>query len=121
MNNLPALAAKHFTEFMEAGKVVNRFGYCHCGALLLNDNTELSIQAGRGLYSSPRETMTHYGEYTHFEIGFLSRTIPEIMEYAEDSENPTTTVYGYVPKEVIEEFINKAGGVKCVLYKGELC
>lgn len=34
------------------------------------------------------------------------------MEYCENPENPTDTVYGYVPIEVIEEIITKHGGIK---------
>ena len=29
------------------------------------------------------------------------------MEYAEDPENPTETVYGYVPSEVVQAVLDK--------------
>lgn len=35
-----------------------------------------------------------------------------INEYAEDDSDYTNTVYGYVPIEIVEELINKHGGIK---------
>ena len=78
----------------------------------LADGTTLSIQANEYAYCTPRKTFDSASYYHQFEIGFPSRAIPEIMEYAESPENPTDTVYGYVPYELIQDFINKAGGVK---------
>ena len=34
------------------------------------------------------------------------------MEYVEDYDNPTYTVYAYVPVEVVQEVIEKHGGIK---------
>lgn len=50
-------------------------------------------------------------KYDAMEIGFPSEVVPEIISYAEDEENPTDTVYGYVPTEIIQSIIDKHGGI----------
>lgn len=79
--------------------------------LKLLDGTELSIQASWGHYCNPKLTVRDYNKYDSFEIGFPSVKFESLMEYAEDPENPTDTVYGYVPKEVIDEIVLNCGGV----------
>jgi hypothetical protein len=118
MNNLTTI--KKFTDWMNegfCGRVVpdsSYEGFQITKKLVLMDGTELSIQAGHSHYCQPRVNAPEpdYDFYSEFEIGFPSRVIPEILEYAEDRDCPCDTVYGYVPKEVIVDFIEKAGGVK---------
>ena len=50
-------------------------------------------------------------DYESVELGFPSIEDELINEYAED-EPYTETVYGYVPIEIVEELINKHGGIK---------
>lgn len=75
--------------------------------VVLKDGTCMSIQASRYHYCEPRD---NNGPYTHVEIGFPSRSMPELLEFAEDRDNPTDTVYSYVPVDVLNEVIKKAGG-----------
>ena len=79
-----------------------------------NSGLSLSIQASEGHYCSPRENSKRntYEIYSEFEVGFPSEKINEIICYAEQQEIPTNTVYGYVPREVIELVIEKNGGIK---------
>lgn len=88
--------------------------------LELADGTTLSIQASATHYCEPRETTesANYNWYESFEIGFPSNVIEEILEYAEQPETPTDTVYGWVPKEVIRQVIESRGGVVGI-FKGE--
>lgn len=73
------------------------------------DGFSVSVQGGDPFhYCIPRE---HINEYDAVEIGFPSTQDSLIMEYADDGENPTKTVYGYVPIEVAEELILKHGGM----------
>lgn len=74
-----------------------------------NDGFSMSVQAGRHLYSTPRED---YGPYLDVEVGFPSQQEPLLMEYAEEADKPTATVYGYVPVEVVDAVIAKHGGLK---------
>jgi hypothetical protein len=95
------------------GKMGDGYSYQMCKSLLLADGTKLSIQAGRSHYCDPRTDSTNgtYANYSEFEIGFPSRVIELLLPYAEDVDNPTDTVYAYVPKELIETIIKEAGGV----------
>lgn len=91
------------------------------------DGFALSVIAGRGTYCTPRPdwpfeggTSADYsGPYTHVEVGFPSER-PEPWEpvdgpecwqrYAEDPEEPTETVYGYVPVALVRHLIELHGG-----------
>lgn len=103
---------KTFTDYMNEG-VVDYFGdFRRCKKLELNDGTQLSIQASQGHYCSPRITLEDYKDYSEFEIGFPTKEVECLIPYAEDSSDPTGTVYGYVPKTILEEAIESCGGVK---------
>lgn len=71
------------------------------------DGLSFSVQANSMAYCMPRNDD---GPYTAVEVGFPSQPVEELMEYAEDPDNPTETVYGYVPVAVIEEIVNAHGG-----------
>lgn len=81
--------------------------------LLLQSGLSISIQASSGHYCFPRENSEceSYEIYSEFEIGFPSKKIDKIIQYAEQPEFPTETVYGYVPKNIIQEIIDDNGGV----------
>jgi len=77
-------------------------------SITLGDGTKLSLQASEFHYCTPRTSNADF--YTAWEIGFPSKVIPEILEWAEDADKPTDTVYGYVPVEVILNVIKARGG-----------
>ena len=76
--------------------------------IVCNDGFKMSIQGGVGLYSEPREMVDRYSS---MEIGFPSEEEALILEYAEDYDRPTETVYGWTPVSVIQEVIDKHGGI----------
>jgi hypothetical protein len=76
--------------------------------MMLGDGCTLSIQASELHYCTPRSSSATF--YTAWEIGFPSKVIPEILEWAENSDDPTETVYGYVPVDVILNVIKARGG-----------
>lgn len=78
--------------------------WVHCA-----DGFSVSIQANRFAYCNPR--ITHAGDYVSVELGFPTRPDDLIMEYAEDPSDPTETVYGYVPVEVVDALLEKHGGI----------
>ena len=88
--------------FKEAGATRNKRVICA-------DGFEMSVQAHRGAYCSPR--MDNAEKYTSVEIGFPSAREPMIMEFAEEVNNPTQTVYGYVPVQTVTNVIVKHGGI----------
>lgn len=76
------------------------------------DGFSMSVQASAWTYCSPRVDSPTADIYNSMEVGFPSTTEPLLMEYAEDEDNPTETVYGWVPVKTIDEIIEKHGGIK---------
>ena len=77
--------------------------------LVLADGVSLSVQASEYSYSSPRDNK---GPYTKVEVGFPSETPPEAWkDFAEDWDNPTNTVYGYIPLTMVMLYIGAHGGI----------
>ena len=87
--------------------------YQVCERIVFANGESVSIQAGALHYSSPRENSVSgsYSDYSEFEFGFPSvKPTDEIMQYAEDTENPTNTIYAYVPIQLIVDWINEMAG-----------
>lgn len=91
-----------FKQVYEGACVIRPHIYCE-------DGFEMSVQAGSGLYSTPREDLES-GEYTACEVEFPSREEELLMPYAKDPMEPIESVYAFVPVEVIEQIIEKHGG-----------
>lgn len=107
---------ENFTKYLSENVISeDQLGFRLAKKITLVDGTVLSVQASEGHYCEPRKTID-YKDYNTFEIGFPSIVFKELLCYAEDSTTPTDTVYGYVPKEVIESIIVSCGGI---LNKGE--
>jgi hypothetical protein len=69
------------------------------------DGLTLSVQASRHHYCMPRVDDADY--YTEVEIGFPNQYIPELEVFSDGGG-----VYGYVPVEVVNEILEKHGGIK---------
>lgn len=72
------------------------------------DGFSLSVQASHGAYCQPR---TNLADWYQVEVGYPSAQPTEFLSYAEDRDKPTSTVYGYVPVELVVAEINLHGGV----------
>ena len=68
----------------------------------------VSIQASSTNYSNPRDNT---GPYTSVELGFPSAAEPLIAGYAEDPDDPTGTVYGWVPVGLVKALAIKHNGL----------
>lgn len=77
-------------------------------AIHCKDGFTISIQASQFHYCTPRVDGLVY--YREVECGFPSEKPDLIMEFCEDSERPTETVYGYVPVHLVEKLIASHGG-----------
>lgn len=95
------LKHRPFDRYKEYPKLIPRI-YCA-------DGFHMSVQASRFAYCSPRESTDYYYKV---EVGFPSEKCDELTEYAENPEEPTQTVYGWVPVEVVEALVEKHGGLK---------
>lgn len=96
----------NLNEFTRATYKTDRFYtrpriYC-------NDGFNFSVQGSDGHYCSPRKNDK---EFSAMEIGFPSEVEELILEFAEDRDNPTETVYGWVDNTIIQQVIDKHGGI----------
>ena len=73
------------------------------------DGFNMSVQAHDGAYCDPR--LDAQRKYTLVEIGFPSAKEELIMPWAESPDDPTGSVYGYVPVDVVTNVIVKHGGM----------
>lgn len=73
------------------------------------DGTTLSVQASTNHYCEPRN---NFGPYTHVEVGYPSKEPPDTWSpYAEEPNEPTKTIYTYIPIELVNFFIASHGGI----------
>jgi hypothetical protein len=95
--------------------------------LICADGFKLSVIAGTGAYCTPRPDWPfgegapadYPGPYAAVEVGFPSER-PEPWEpidgalywsqYAENENDPTGTVYGYVPVALVRALVRSHGG-----------
>ena len=77
--------------------------------VVCKDGFTMSVQAGETQYCHPREADAD--RYTEVEIGFPNRPEDLLLEFAEDSDRPTETVYAYVPASLVTLVIAKHGGM----------
>lgn len=86
------------------------------------DGFKMSVIAGWGTYCTPRpdnfdgpDDDEPYGPFTHLEVGFPSAR-PEPWDawsvFCENTDEPTETVYGYVPAVYVTALIDAHGGEK---------
>ena len=106
MNNEKLQAHVKSGRSVDAGRFFVRMP---APALVCKDGFKVSVQASATHYCNPRD---NDGPYTEFELGFPSVEDSLIQEYAEDSDNPTGTVYGHVPLTTVMSLLEKHGGVE---------
>lgn len=96
-------------EFLAQTKTSGLLEYGPRPRVELGDGISLSVQAGPGYYCEGVQ-----GNYSSVEIGYPSAEISELMPYAEDASDPTETVYGHVPIELLEEIVKARGGLTII-------
>lgn len=72
------------------------------------DGFTMSVQAGPTHYCEPRD---EHGPYRAVEVGYPSQYEELLIKYAEVADDPTKTVYGYVPSKTVSLVIAKHGGI----------
>jgi len=72
------------------------------------DGFSMSVQASERNYSHPRDDV---GPYSEVEVGRPSHYDIHLNPYAENPSEPTKTVYGWVPEEVLQLCIDSHGGM----------
>lgn len=89
--------------------VENRESEFHAKRIVCEDGFNISVQAGKYHYCRPR---SNEGPWITVECGFPSEKVPELMQWIDDEGDPTRTVYGYVPVEVVTKLVMAHGGLK---------
>ena len=75
--------------------------------IVCKNGFSMSVQASEFNYCEPKNNT---GPYASVEIGYPSKMEELLINWAEDPGNPTETVYGWVPSEVVWDVILKNGG-----------
>lgn len=73
------------------------------------DGFQISIQASPFHYCSSKDKNAE--KFEKVELGFPNQEDDLIMEYADNPDDPTRTIYGYVPIEVVDKLMEKHGGI----------
>ena len=83
-------------------------GICHnlLAPIICTDGTFLSVQCGYGYHSSPDVSGIDLHEYESFEVRADIKDKCDFALYMDD-EN----MYSYVPTDVIDDLIEKHGGI----------
>ena len=94
------------------GKHTLRAGYVITAPVITcADGVRVSVQASSFHYCSPRSDV---GPYTSVEVGFPSVSPPDSWaDYFEgdwNTDDHTQSVYGWVPAELVKEFVESHGG-----------
>ena len=95
-------------KYRKVKKLVPGMTSSHTPHVICKDGFKMSVQAGQSLYSTPKDVADDYEEA---EVGFPSTEETLLTTYAEDNNNLCDTVYGYVPCSIIDEVIEKHGGI----------
>lgn len=96
----------------ESDKISARFGTSrhlkHVPVVKCADGLEMSVQASAFHYCTPRDSA---GPWSKVEVGFPSKCVEQFMPFIDGSdEDPTDTVYGYVPLSTVAEVVAEHGG-----------
>ena len=95
-------------KYRKVKKLVPGMTSSHTPHVICKDGFKMSVQAGQSLYSAPKDVADDYEEA---EVGYPSTEETLLTTYAEDNDNLCDTVYGYVPCSIIDEVIEKHGGI----------
>ena len=95
-------------KYRKVKKLVPGMSSSHTPHVVCKDGFKMSVQAGQSLYSTPKDVADDYEEA---EVGYPSTEESLLTTYAEDNNNLCDTVYGYVPCSIIDEVIEKHGGI----------
>lgn len=84
-------------------------------SIIVKESLWLSLQASYGHYCSPRKTLRDVAEYTSMEFALMDadrnfKSVTEVLpnfSRLKEIEEYESTVYGYVPVDLIQDLINE--------------
>lgn len=80
----------------------------HLPPVVCADGFKVSLQASCFHYCLPRQDV---GPWDAVELGFPSAPMPSLTQYAEEPEDHTETVFGYVPLTAVAQVLAEHGGL----------
>ena len=78
------------------------------GRFFCRDGFSVSVVWGYGTNSG----VGRNGDIESYELGYPSSADSLIAEFAEDSSDPTNTIYGWVPADIVQQLIQSHGGLR---------
>tara|TARA_R110000824_G_scaffold5313_4_gene24670 strand:+ start:1501 stop:1944 length:444 start_codon:yes stop_codon:yes gene_type:complete len=94
---------------MQVNEFFNTVGSNRNRQVICADGFTMSVQAFAGGYCTPRTN--NADKYEEVEVGYPSQREELLMNWAEEPDKPTQTVYGYVPVQVVTNVLAKHGGI----------
>lgn len=81
--------------------------------IVCKDGYSFSYQASAYHYCTPRSTFkpNEKEKYTQVELGYPSEDDELIHDYCEDPDHATYDIYPYVPVRIVNQLIEKHGGI----------
>lgn len=85
--------------------------------VVCKDGFKMSVQHSSLHYCSPRidfaerQGYTDGFEFVSYEVGYPSEKEDILIPFAEDPDNPTNTVYAFVPQQIVEQVAEMHGGL----------
>lgn len=89
---------------------INEHGFIFRPRIYCKDGVSLSVQAGKTMYCTPRDS---FGPWSEVEVGFIEDEdgnkveVPESWDRYSDGEN----IWAYIPIEMVMYFIMSHGGI----------
>ena len=74
------------------------------------DGLKMSVQASEHHYCEPKISGWNT-KYSEVEIGFPTEVVEDLLPYADESDEPTDTVYMYVPAAIVCKVIANHGNM----------
>lgn len=98
-------------QFLRSTRMVKESGFLYKRPrVVCKDNFSVSIQASSTNYCTP-ESDEEDVIFKTVELGYPSEEDDLILQFAEYKDDPTSTVYPQVPIEIVNELLEKRGGI----------
>lgn len=81
--------------------------------VVCRDGFHMSVQHSSYHYCHPQFDFAERKglEFVSYEVGYPSEKVDILMPFAENPEQPTSTVYAYVPAQIVEQVVEMHGGL----------
>lgn len=102
-------------EYLTKFNSLSPFRVAFAPRLVCQNGFSMLVNGNKRAYCKPQSDV---GPWTHVEVSFPSSSVDlilptvEVFDYGDDETDPTQTIYGNVPVEVVDQLIESHGGIK---------